>query len=515
MPDQDERWEHLATSICLSKYTAPPDVIPATAVAPHHCPLSLPIAAKNNSLSVKGEVALLGEQLSSSFRSGLTAFVLLLGAAAAAHAQPSDIVWSGTGFFINRDGWIVTNAHVVEGCRRVSVPSLGETKEWVLDSINDLAAIKISSGQGKESLLLRDAPARLGEDIVAVGYPLATLLSSSVKITAGNINSLLGIGDDTRYLQISAPIQPGNSGGPLVDRTGLVLAVNTATLKSSAIGEASVVPQNVNFAIRSSVLELFLQSRDIKFEKSAPTDMSAMSTADLAERVSPSVVQVICHRPTEAPPAAVVSTSPVPEPASGQTDAEKARDFAIRYHVAWSQPNNAALASMRDLYANRVTFYGKSIDRGAVMSEKQRFAARWPIRSYEIRPGSLSSSCNADVCTVSAVVDWFAKSPERGKAASGVASFELGVDLRRGVILSETGSVLKGQKPDIQRVIGHWQDLNSKCRGGSGNEQATLDACADREKVGETLTAADWCYGREGEYGYQMEWHRCGPTSLK
>ena len=137
---------------------------------------------------------------------------------------------SGTAFFINADGWAVTNAHVLDGCTSASVPSMGAATDWIVDKQNDLALVKVSGGRGKPFLRLRGAAPRLGDDITAFGYPLGGLLSDSIKVTTGNINSLVGMENDTRYLQISTPLQPGNSSGPVVDRSGGVAGVATAVL---------------------------------------------------------------------------------------------------------------------------------------------------------------------------------------------------------------------------------------------------------------------------------------------
>ncbi|MCO5083272.1 MAG: trypsin-like peptidase domain-containing protein [Rhizobiaceae bacterium] len=223
----------------------------------------------------------------------------LIGAQAIAQEQPSG---SGTGFYVTSDGWIVTNAHVVENCARIKVVGRGEVAEWKIDAKNDLATLQ-SPGATTAPIPVRGEP-RLGEDVAALGYPLASILSSSIKITTGNINSLLGMADDTRYLQISAPVQPGNSGGPVVDRSGHLVGVVTAGLKAGASGDSSVPPQNVNFAIKASVLEIFLQSRGIAFLK-ADTLENTLTTADLAERIAPSVVQLLCYaaeKSATAPP---------------------------------------------------------------------------------------------------------------------------------------------------------------------------------------------------------------------
>jgi hypothetical protein len=360
----------------------------------------------------------------------------MFGSLPSASAQSSDVTSSGTGFFVSADGWIVTNAHVVEGCRRITVLAQGDVTDQKVDAQNDLAAIRIAP-TASMVLKLRASEPRLGEDVAAFGYPLSDVLSSSVKITTGNVNSLLGPGDDSRYLQISTPIQPGNSGGPLVDRGGLVLGITSARLKATAGGDNA--PQNVNFAVRGSVLRLFLQSRGIPFQ-AADSAPSATATADLADLVSPSVVQILCHGTPEPEPTANTAAAASPPDAR-----QLAIDFATRLETAWSEPNAHALIFMETAYSEQVNFYGKVVPASTVISEKRKFAVRWPIRNYNVRPGTISASCVDNMCTVSSLIDWFARSEERNKSASGVASFELIIDVGRGKIVSESGKVLKGQ----------------------------------------------------------------------
>lgn len=225
--------------------------------------------------------------------------------AALADQSPSS---SGTGFFVNALGWVVTNAHVVEGCTSVSVPQMGTGDALVVDKQNDLAAFKLASGIGNPHLPLRRSQPRLGEDIAAYGFPLNRILSDSIKVTTGNINSLVGMENDTRYLQVSTPLQPGNSGGPILDQWGSVVGVSTAVLGTKFTDATGIAPQNVNFAVRSNVVELFLQSRNIQYETADPGhDDEPLSTADLSDKAVPAVVQVLCHG---APAAAAEAETP-------------------------------------------------------------------------------------------------------------------------------------------------------------------------------------------------------------
>jgi hypothetical protein len=421
---------------------------------------------------------------------------------------------SGTGFFINSAGWVVTNAHVVEGCANVKVASYGAAQTHV-DAQNDLAVIRVIEPLANISVLpIRRAPPRLGEDIAALGYPLSNILSDSIKITTGNINSLVGVGNDTRYLQISAPIQPGNSGGPMVDRAGSVLGINTATLGSRVFAETGVVPQNVNFAVRASVLEMFLQARGVEYQVVEQAG-APLPTADLAEKVAPSVLQILCLQGNEARVAnAAPDPSPIPSPSLPSAEM-KAAAFIAKYHEAWSSENGSALAYMSRAYGPSVTFYGKVLGKSELMEEKRKFADRWPIRRYTVDPASVSINCSGVVCHIEAIVDWSASSPSRNKSAKGAATFALDWDSASETILSETGKVIKADRSnDPMALVSRWHEENGTCRGSS---DASLyeKACELREVISNQLYASGWCYGKRGEFGYQMAWHVCTADSIR
>ena len=231
-------------------------------------------------------------------RAAIAAFVFLSNVAAT-HADEAKS--SGTGFAVTADGWLISNAHVVDRCDRVEVKGLGIVAETRTDATNDLALLKVAPKTPLKPLVFRLAPIRLGEDIVALGYPLAGLLSDSLKITTGNVNALAGVRNDTRYIQISTPIQPGNSGGPVLDKDGLLMGITSATLSKEVADGIGITAQNVNFAIRASVAELFMQSQSVPFLSGdrAPNER-VPSTADLADQIAPSVYYVLCFGPPEA-----------------------------------------------------------------------------------------------------------------------------------------------------------------------------------------------------------------------
>jgi S1-C subfamily serine protease len=168
---------------------------------------------------------------------------------------------SGTGFFVNNDGWILTNNHVIEGCDEVEIVGHGRVSGIVRDINEDLAALRLQHPTNIEPLIFRSRPARLAEPVHAIGFPLSDVLSQSVRVTSGTVNSLTGLGVRQNLIQISAPIQPGNSGGPVIDGFGLVVGVTTATLSEVAYDRA----QNVNFALPSAEALRFLEQNAIAY----------------------------------------------------------------------------------------------------------------------------------------------------------------------------------------------------------------------------------------------------------
>ena len=144
-------------------------------------------------------------------------FLLSLGifSLAVAGLRAADIS-SGSGVVIGSKGEILTNAHVVEHCAAITVQfSTGNSEAAVLvarDEKNDLAVIRSKTLPSSVAAFRDGAPLRAGDTVVALGYPLSGLLASSANLSVGNVSALAGLGDDPRYLQISAPVQPGNSG---------------------------------------------------------------------------------------------------------------------------------------------------------------------------------------------------------------------------------------------------------------------------------------------------------------
>lgn len=156
---------------------------------------------------------------------------------------------------------------MVAGCARILAGGQRSTRR-AADAVNDLALIDVPGDQGAVAPV-RSTAARLGEGVTIAGFPLEGLLAG-LSVTGGNVSRLSGLGGHTGQLQISAPVQPGNSGGPVLDSAGNVIGVVVSKL--DALGVARVtgdVPQNVNFAIKGDLLRAFLDAHGVAYSSSS------------------------------------------------------------------------------------------------------------------------------------------------------------------------------------------------------------------------------------------------------
>ena len=214
------------------------------------------------------------------------------------NSSKSDFIESsGTGFVISEFSHVVTNEHVVRSCRTINIMTSEGTKEASLlasDKNNDLAVLIIPNHSWQKFAKLRPGyDVKVGEDITVVGYPLGDILGSNVKATSGTISSTTGIGNDTGMYQISAPIQPGNSGGPLLDDSGNVIGVVTSKLNDLAlVNLTGTVPQNVNFAIKNMTVFSFLSANNVNFNTT--NSETRISRAEVVEGATDFAVRILC-----------------------------------------------------------------------------------------------------------------------------------------------------------------------------------------------------------------------------
>src|SRR5262249_15440644 len=205
-------------------------------------------------------------------------------------AQPPEpeTTLSGTGFFVAQNR-VVTNNHVVSGCTKAIQVRYPDGRSFIAtisgqDATNDLALLHTEM-PNLSVAYFRFQPL-LGEAVATYGFPYSTILSPN--FTSGDIAALSGPRGDTRLLQTSTPIQPGNSGGPLLDSSGRVIGVIVAQLNA-------LPNQNVNFAIQSPIVINFLSVKGVSpnlDNSSTGVQRPASEVADMAKKFT---VQIYCQ----------------------------------------------------------------------------------------------------------------------------------------------------------------------------------------------------------------------------
>ena len=200
----------------------------------------------------------------------------------------------GSGVVIGAHGEVLTNAHVVENCTKITVRSLSASRLVARDEKNDLAVVHSSLPASPVAVFREGGPVRAGDAVVALGYPLSGLLADTASLSVGNVSALAGLGDDSRFLQISAPVQPGNSGGPLLDASGHLIGIVTGKLDVMRLAPfLGDIPQNVNFALKAEVVRTFLDSKGIVYQTARSEQQ--LSPADVGEIARPFTVHIACE----------------------------------------------------------------------------------------------------------------------------------------------------------------------------------------------------------------------------
>jgi len=209
--------------------------------------------------------------------------------------RQAEIAASGTGIVVSSEGHVVTNHHVITECVEIRIPPSKTAVPVVADdAANDLALL--ISDDFKTPASFRDGRGiQQGEDITVIGFPLHGLLASGPKVTTGNVSALAGPSNDTRLLQITAPVQPGNSGGPLLDTGGHVVGIVESKINAIKLAQLTGdIPQNINFAINAAVVRNFLDANSIAYVTAPPG--KPLSTADITQQARHFTVLVECWK---------------------------------------------------------------------------------------------------------------------------------------------------------------------------------------------------------------------------
>lgn len=191
--------------------------------------------------------------------------------------------WTGTGWAL-KDGYIVTNYHVIEDANTINIQGVQgdfstkyKAKVIATDKFNDIAIIKIDDSNftsfGNIPYSVKTSTSDVGEDIFVLGYPLTSTMGEEIKLSTGIISSKTGYQGDVSLYQISAPIQPGNSGGPLFDDDGNVIGIVSAKHQGA---------ENVGYAIKASYLRNLMEST---ISNDVLPKTNKISTSKLSEKV--------------------------------------------------------------------------------------------------------------------------------------------------------------------------------------------------------------------------------------
>ena len=225
---------------------------------------------------------------------------------------------AGSGFFFGDEGMIATNYHVAGTCRSITVVGYGSAKLVHGDKDLDIAAIQLDSHRSGPVAMISTKPPELAQGVILLGYPLSDLLNASLNVSTGIVSTENGSGDPN-WFTTNAGIEPGNSGGPILDEYGNVLGIAVAKLDDvKLLQSAGTTAPNVGFAIKDTTLLNFLR---IFNHKEAPISTGAPpSLQDTVRAAKNFTVQIVCDagapeavadtKGVGAPSAATVESSP-------------------------------------------------------------------------------------------------------------------------------------------------------------------------------------------------------------
>lgn len=200
--------------------------------------------------------------------------------------------WSGSGIAISNES-ILTNFHVVDGCQTMEVAGFGAAQVVSSDKLHDLAVVKVARRLPAAATVQAD-PIELGQSVIALGYPLADLMGDALTVSPGVVASLTGLGGDRTNFTVSANIQPGNSGGPILDLDGNVVGVAVAKFdEAEMLRTAGTTAGPVGFAINADTVLDFLAAFKV-----AIADVPVRSNGNVQKAVAKAKAfthQILCE----------------------------------------------------------------------------------------------------------------------------------------------------------------------------------------------------------------------------
>ena len=234
----------------------------------------------------------------------IIAAVALAAGFSMSHAQTGA---TGTGFFITPSGYVATCYHVVDGYSQFAVlDSEGKSHPATVvlrDASNDLAVLKVEGTNFPALSIRNSSDVRKGNTVFTLGFPNPGMQGLDAKVTEGIVSGLAGIPGQPNSFQVSVPVQPGNSGGPLLDSSGAVIGIVSAKLnQAAALRRSGSLPENVNYAIKSNyLLELLATAPNISKGLLPPTRLKTSGTVtSLVVKAEPATVLIVAQRPSSS-----------------------------------------------------------------------------------------------------------------------------------------------------------------------------------------------------------------------
>ncbi len=251
-------------------------------------------------------------------------------------AEPDD--WSGTGFALN-NGYIVTNYHVVDRAKSILIYGINGSvargyaaKVVATDRINDLAIIQVSdsyfSGFGTIPYAVKSQMAEVGEDVWVLGYPLTQVLGNEIKLTNGVVSSRSGYQGDIATYQISAPVQPGNSGGPLFDSKGNIVGIVNSGVPGA---------ENVGYAIKTSYLQNLANNYSLSAILPKSNTIASLALKDQVKKVKDFVFLLKCS--TKASSTQTATTGSVWPSGATSGNSGNSATTSVKSEVSASSPS--------------------------------------------------------------------------------------------------------------------------------------------------------------------------------
>ena len=245
--------------------------------------------------------------------------------------------WSGTGFALN-NGYIVTNYHVIENAKSISIQGIKGDFMFhynatiiATDKYNDLALLQISdnrfNGFGTIPYNVKPSVSDVGEEVFVLGYPLTSTMGDEIKLTTGVISSKTGFQGDVSLYQISAPIQPGNSGGPLFDNKGNLIGIVNAKHKGA---------ENVGYAIKTSYLKNLIESSIHTSILPSNNQIAGLPLTGKVKSLKNYVFMITCSNTGSSSstysvsPSTSTSIKTIEYPTIGRTTAERAKIKSVK-----------------------------------------------------------------------------------------------------------------------------------------------------------------------------------------